>query len=351
MKLLVVSKLDRSARAIDTITKYIAVGKTLGHELAVFGEQLSDFPQVPTSLAVKDFDFAIFVVYNPRDFPDLPYLARLLDGVPKQRRVIIDCLGRYNETIRVEHDFNHLEKLDGHQGWEWIEGFEAVAEKILQPTHKPLRSNVRPFLFHGFDPAAVAPGQLRDCKPYGLVYVGNNWQRWSQVEALLLAIEPLKEQLGPICFAGWDWGRRPDWAVQMGLHGADVDTDLMKRLGVETREAVPFQEVTKLQSQARFSPVLHRPLHNKLGLVTNRTFATFYSNTIPLLLLPEEIVAAIYGPQGAPLAPGKEVRERLADMLRRPEFYWDAVLETRRHLAQCHSYQKRFEELAVILES
>ena len=52
---------------------------------------------------------------------DLPYLAQLLDNVPKDRRVVIDPTGRFNETIRVDDDFNHLEKLDGHQGWEWID--------------------------------------------------------------------------------------------------------------------------------------------------------------------------------------------------------------------------------------
>ena len=104
MKLLIVSKLDRSARAIDTLTKYVKVGKSLGHEVALFAEQSQDFPDVPTSLAVKDYDFVVFVVYDARDFPDLPYLARLLDGVPKDRRAIIDCTGRFNDTIRVEHD-------------------------------------------------------------------------------------------------------------------------------------------------------------------------------------------------------------------------------------------------------
>ena len=350
MKLLIVSKLDRSARAVDTITKYIQTGKTLGHELAVFGEQMADFPQVPTSLAVKDFDFVIFVVYDAKDFPDLPYLARLLDGVPKSRRVIIDCLGRFNETIRVEHDFNHLEKLDGHQGWEWIEGFEAVSEKILQPTLEPRRKDVRTFLFHGFDPESVAAHNGAG-KSFGLTYIGNNWQRWSQVEALLKAIEPLKKDIGPMCFTGWDWGKRPDWAIQMGLHGADVDTGLMQRLGVETRPAIPFNEVTGLQSQGRFSPVIHRPLFNELKLVTNRTFATFYADTIPLLLLPSEMIATIYGPDAAALAPGKELRERLEDMLRRPEPYWDAVQKTRRYLAQHHSYKKRFEELTYMLEN
>src|SRR5262249_30196872 len=211
MKLLFVSMLERFARGIYTMTKYAQVGKALGHEVAIFGEQLSDMPSVPHSLNVKGFDFTIFVVYETFDFPDLPYLARLLDGMPRDRRVIIDCCARYNETIRIEHDFNHLEKMDGHQGWEWVEGFQAVSDKILQPTLTPLRADVRPFLFHAYDPGGIARhycshqeaartwlGLNGGRKPYGLIYVGNNWQRWSQMRSFLEAIEPLTNDLGPI---------------------------------------------------------------------------------------------------------------------------------------------------------
>jgi hypothetical protein len=362
MKLLIVSKLDRSARAINTITKYIRVGKELGHEVALFSEPLADFADVPTSLSVKAFDFVLFVVYDAKDFPDLPYLARLLDGVPKERRAIIDCCGRFNDTIRIEHDFNHLEKLDGHQGWEWIEGFEAVADKILQPTYKPLRTDVRSFLFHGFDPAS-APRQhatkelavkswlgTGDHKPYGMTYVGNNWQRWYQMESVLKALEPIQDKFGPICLTGWDWARRPDWAIQLGLHGADVDEALIKRLNVQTKDAIPATEVTDLVSQGRFSPVIHRPLFNQLGLVTNRTFATFYADTIPLLLLPADTVRAVYGADALPLAPTGDLTGWFKDAMARPEYYWDAVLKTRNYLSEHHSYQRRFKELLAILQ-
>jgi hypothetical protein len=364
MKLLFVSRTDRSARAINTITKYIQVGKQLGHEVAVFGERQSESPLLDWSLDVKRFDFVIFVIYMPADFPDLPYLAQLLDGVPKERRIIIDCNGRYNETIRVEHDFNHLEKLDGHQGWEWLEGFEAVSDKILQPTLTPLRPDVHSFLFHAYDAAAVAhpytsptqaaqawTGTANGAKPYGIVYVGNNWQRWTQIRRFLEAIEPLREQLGPICLVGWDWGKRPDWAVELGLHGVDVDVALLQRLGVGTREAIPFNDVVEFVGQARFSPVFHRPLYNHLGLVTNRTFETFCADTMPLLMLPDNLVETIYGPYAGPLAPGDKVVERLEDMMRCPEAYWEAVLKTRLSLAEHHSYQQRFKELLAILES
>jgi hypothetical protein len=363
MKLLVISKLDRFARAASTITKYVQVGKALGHEVAVFGEQSSEFPSVPFSLDVKGFDYVVFVVYETKDFPDLPYLARLLDGVPRERRAVIDCTGRYNETVRVEHDFNHLEKLDSHQGWEWVEGFQAVSDKVLQPTLTPLRPDVRPFLFHGFDPAAVARpyGSAHEAarawsgdggagKPYGAAYVGHNWQRWSQIRRFLEAVEPIRGDFGPICLAGWRWDERPDWAVEHGIQGVDTDPALLARLGVEAKWPVPYDEVVGFMSQARFCPVFHRPLCNQLGLVTNRTFETFCADTIPLLMLPERVVEAVYGPEARPLAPGEDVAGRLRDMMRRPEVYWDAVLKVRAGLAERHSIRRRFQELLRILE-
>ncbi len=305
MKLLLVSKLSHTARAVSTTLKYVEAGRALGHEVAVFGEQQSEPPALPASLDVKKFDFAVFIVYMPWDFPDLPYLAQLLDGMPRDRRVIIDCTGRYNETIRVEHDFNHLEKMEGHQGWEWVEGFRAVSDRVLQPTLRPLRDDVRPFLFHGFDPRAVAkpyesPGEAArawmgdgPAREYGVAYVGTNWQRWTQVRRFLEAAEPLWAELGRTCLVGWDWDKRPDWAVQLGIQGVDTDPELLRRLDVETRPAIPYDEVVPFLGKARFSPVFHRPLFNQLGLVTNRTFETFCADVLPLLMVPDRYLEEI----------------------------------------------------------
>lgn len=364
MKLLFVSEMDRYVRNAYTIAKYAQVGRALGHEIAVFGEKRSGFPGVSVSLDVRGFDFTIFVICGAWDVPDMPHLARLLDGTPKDRRVIIDCWGRYNETIRLEHDFNHLEKVDGHQDWEWIEAFQAVSDKILQPTMTPLRRDVRPFLFHAFDPEAVTcpyasshtaaqawSSNQGEGKPYGVVYVGNNWQRWTQMRRFLGAIEPMRDKLGPICLVGWDWDKRPDWAIQLGVRGVDVDSALLQRLDVETRKAIPFDAVTGFIERARFSPIFHRPLFNRLGLVTNRTFETFCANTIPILMLPENLVEAIYGLDARMLVPGDDVAGRLENMIRHPEVYWEAILKTRAHLARHHSFHQRFSQLLEILES
>src|SRR5260370_23041961 len=208
MKLFLISKLARSSRAINTIAQYSRVARKLGHEIAVFGEKQLDFPELQFSLDVHAFDIAIFIVYMPSDFPDLPYLANLLDGMPKSRRVIVDCTGRYNDTVRVEHDFNHLEKIDGHQSWEWIEAFQSIADCIVQPTLTPRRPDVGSFLFHAYDPSAVAR-PFRSAaeaarhwsegeRTYGAAYVGHNWQRRTQLRAFLENAAP---EPPPLCTA------------------------------------------------------------------------------------------------------------------------------------------------------
>src|SRR5262249_50969993 len=233
------------------ISKYVEIGRQLGHAVAIYGEQTNELPHLPHSLDAKSFDAALFVVYEPWDFPDMPYLARLLDNIPKERRFLIDCCGRYNDTIRVEHDFNHLEKMDRHQGWEWVEGFDAVAGTILQPTLKPLRSNVQPFLWHAYDPNSVVKpyGTTEEAvaawantngnaKAYGMTYVGHSGQRWTRIRRLLEAVEPLSSVFGRIALAGSDWEKRPQWAADLGIQGIDVDPDLMARTQTETKPPI-----------------------------------------------------------------------------------------------------------------
>ena len=84
--------------------------------------------------------------------------------------------------------------------------------------------------------------------------------------------------------------------------------------------------------------------------MTNRTFETFCSDTVPLLMIPDHMAKSIYGPGASLLTVGEDVAGHIEDALRRPEEYWDAILKTRAYLADRHSFQKRFEELSAILE-
>ncbi len=363
MKLLLVNGVNAWVRSISTLCHYVEAGRALGHEVAVYGASQADVPELPFTLDLNGVDMALFVIQVPQDFPDMPHLARVLDRIPRERRVVIDLWGRFNDTIRLEHDFNHLEKLDGHLGWEWVEALQAVSATILQPTLTPLRPDVRPFLFHGYDPGSVAK-DYRTAKeaaaawasagpaekPYGVMYVGSNWQRWEQVRSFLEQYAQARNDVGPACLIGWDWRSRPEWAVKQGIAGIDTDPDLLGRLGVDVYEGVRFDQVTRVLAKARFVPVLHRPLFRHLGLVTVRTFESFYADAIPVLMLPRDLVSAWYGPAALALAPTGNVGEHLKDCLARPEKYWDAVLQTRSHLARHHSYAKRFQELDLILK-
>jgi hypothetical protein len=89
---------------------------------------------------------------------------------------------------------------------------------------------------------------------------------------------------------------------------------------------------------------------HRLGLGTAaRTFETFCSDTLPLLLLPTEQVEALYGSAAVALVPGDDPAGFVEDALRQPEPYWEAVLATRAHLSEHHSFERRFDDLAAIL--
>ncbi|MGD9715327.1 MAG: hypothetical protein AB7V46_25215 [Thermomicrobiales bacterium] len=288
----------------------------------------------------------------------MPHLVRVFDRIPREKRIVLDLWGRYNDTIRVDHDFNHLEKLDGHVGWEWSQAFEAVSAVIAQPTLNPLRSGVQPFLFHGFDPtrvvrpfsnaedaAAAWTSADAEAKPYGAIYIGNNWHRWHQLKSFIERYDRVRRTIGPVCIIGWDWDRRPDWAENNGLAGIYTDAALLDEFGVERFEGARFEDVPTILGRARFAPVFHRPLFNHLGLATNRTFETFYGDCLPVLMLAPDFVSRIYGEAALALVPGEDVAEHFEKVCAEPQHYWDAVLKTRAYLAEHHSFAGRFDEL------
>lgn len=355
MKLLLVTSVDPWTRSVSSVHRWSEAASALGHELLIYGWPHGEMPKLKYTRDLKDIDLALFAMQVTWDLPDMPDLAYLMDGLPRERRLVVDLWGRYNETIRLDHDFNHLAKVDGHMGWEWEDAFEAISDTILQPTLKPLRPSVKTFLFHGFDPAAVADpyrtakeaaaAWSAAKKKYGGVYVGSNWQRWEQVRAFLEQFEKVRSQAGRFGLYGWDWTERPGWAIEQGLKGVDTDAALLKKFNVDAQQGIRFDEIVKLLGEGRFAPIFHRPLFRHLGIVTNRTFETFYADTLPVLMLPRDFVSSIYGPAALKLVPSADVSAFLKDALKDPEPYWDAVLKTRAHLAEHHSYAKRFGEL------
>jgi hypothetical protein len=354
-----------NAGSAQDILQYARVAKSLGHEVVMYAPEEPGSP-FQCSLDLESADAVIFVFeWNLYLFPGgdkkkggiyrdglmgIGHLnvAKLFSRVPRQRRVILDCDGMYNDPIQVDGDFNHL---DAEASRRRIELCDSLTDKIFQPTYRPLRPNVRPFLFHAYDPAWERPLEF-DHKDYGMIYVGNNWFRWKALHRVLRAIEPIREKVGRAVLVGQDWAAMPSWVPSpLREQAYFTDPDYLKRISIELREPIPVEQVIPTMGTAVFNPVLIRPLFDYLGLVTCRTFETPAANTIPLFAQDAEYVRAIYGERAAELVlrDGETASAQILDVLRRPQEYARIVRDIRRHLAEKHSYAVRLQQLVRIV--
>jgi Glycosyl transferases group 1 len=350
MRLMFVYYCYSDAGSAQDLYHYGRAAKELGHQVVIYGR-----PQPGSlfsfSLNVESADALVFVfewTTQLRDGDRLD-LARLLTKVPRQRRVVIDCDGAYNDAITVDGDYNHRDQAASRA---WIEICDSISDRIYQPTLRPSRSNVRTFFFHGYDPAWERPLDFR-AKEFGMVYVGHGKFRWRPMQAVLRAIEPVRDQVGRTALVGHGWDAPPDWAMPMGIEDLYyVDQAYLRRMGVEFIPPVSFEQVIFWMSRAVINPVIYRPLFRRLGLVTCRTFETPAANTIPLLSLDQAYVREIYGEDAVELVlPQDHPEKKISDMMCRPESYAEVVLSIRRRLAAQHSYSTRMQQLVELARS
>jgi hypothetical protein len=346
MRLLFVCYALHHQGSAQDIYNYTQVARELGHEVVLYAPE-----GIPTCLTcssdVASAD-ALVVVLETNLF--LHYgahlsLVRLLTQVPRHRRVIIDCDGKYNAAIRVRGDYNH--QSPSHSRC-WIRLVNSLSDKICQASLQPREKNVRSFLFHGYNPAWERPDGSG--KTYSMVYVGNNWFRWLPMERLLRALEPIRERLSRICLVGHGWDSTAWWSQSNLREDAyRTDPEYLRKLRVEVAPPTSFAEAIEWMSCAVFNPVIYRPLFNRLQMVTCRTFETPAAATIPLFEQDEEYVRAVYGARAVELMLGRNLRDKILDVLERPDYYAATVTEVRKHLAAKHSYRLRLEELLEII--
>ena len=286
MRLMFVHHVLEDRGSAQDMFHYVRVAKTLGHEVVLFGApgRPSAF-NYTTDVSSVDGAIFIFEFTTELQYGDLLAWTRLLSRIPRSRRVVIDCDGKYNDTIHVTGDINHA---DAELSREWLEICDSISDVILQPTYHPLRPNVKPFFFHGYDPSWEVPLDF-DKKEFGMVYVGNNWFRWRGIERVLRTVEPVIERVGRMAIVGNGWDRPAPWAKPVLPEDAyRNDLPYLSRLGVEVIPPIRFDEVIGWMSRGLFSPVIYRPLFDHLSLVTCRSFETpavepgrLYVYTIP----------------------------------------------------------------------
>jgi hypothetical protein len=327
------------------LSNYVQVGRALGHDIALYGRG-GVGGGLDGSLDVASADAVVFI-FEYSTYVEALDALRLVGSVPRERRVVLDCDGGYNDAISVNGDVNHA---DADASRHWVEVCDSLSDKIFQPTLHPLRPNVGSFFFHAYNPAWERPLDF-STKPYELCYVGNNWFRWRALRRVLDAIEPVRTKVGRLALVGNGWNSPAPWSnPSIDEDAYFTDPGYLRDLDVEVLAPVAFDRVIDHMGLGVVSPVIYRPLFDHLRLVTCRTFETPAANTIPLFAQDPAFVAEIYGEEALALVlPDDQPEDKILDLISRPDHYAPIVTRIRRRLAQRYSYTTRLHELVEIV--
>jgi hypothetical protein len=350
MRLMFVHWVVEDRGSPQDIFNYTRAAKAMGHEVALYGPP-NEASAFAYSRDMESADAVVFLFEWTTLFQNgdnLDFL-RLVAKVPRERRIVVDLDGKYNDAISVVGDYNHADEAASRA---WVEVCDSLSDKIFQATPHPLRPNVRPFLFHAYSPEWERPLNFNG-KEYGMYCVGNNYFRWHPMHRMLKALEPIRHCVGRIGLVGHGWDTPAPWThPSLRPEAYYTDPAYLSALGVEVKPPVHFREVIDGMSNGIFSPVIYRPLFDHLRLVTCRTFETLAANTVPLFAQDAAYVAGIYGEEAVQLTlPDEAPQEKILDILHRPQYYAGLVEKMRGHLREKHSYKARINELLDIVKS
>lgn len=349
MKLVIVYWGYENAGSMLDLRGYARAARDMGHEISVYGAPNPKFAlDYSQYLSGADAVIFIFEWTTALQFGDRLDWVRLLEAVPRRRRIVIDCDGAYNDPISYGGDYNHRTMAESRY---WTDVCDSLTDKIFQPTFHPRRKNVRSFLFHIYDPEWETPFNF-SAKEFSMIYVGHTKFRWRGMSKVLQAIEKVRDRVGRVALVGDGWQHPMDYMewdhVKANYY---ADRDYMRRIGVEALPAVPYQQVAATINKGVFNPVVYRPLFECLSLVTCRTFETPAAGTIPLFLLDRSYVAELYGEPATELVlDGAQAHEKIADVLERPDYYAGIVMDIRAAFRRLHSPDARLRELLRLID-
>ena len=130
MKVLFMMDRRVNAGSIQAVASYVRTGDQLGHTIAIYGRDDPRFPGVRFSTALGAFDYVVFIVEFSLQWMSGLRMPRVLFDVPRERRVVLDADGMYNQIISVDgYDRNHVNEGDRSQ---WMAECHCLADKILQ---------------------------------------------------------------------------------------------------------------------------------------------------------------------------------------------------------------------------
>lgn len=118
------------------INGYTRAARKMGHEVVVYGRPIPNIP-LNYSMDIESADALVYIfewTTNLIQGDNLDF-ARL-SKIPRQRTVILDGDGNYNDLISADGDYNHRDEASRNK---WIAICDSLSDKICQPTFYPLK--------------------------------------------------------------------------------------------------------------------------------------------------------------------------------------------------------------------
>ncbi|MBT3069477.1 glycosyltransferase [Rhodomicrobium sp. Az07] len=351
MKILFVMKTRGNAGSTHAVANYIRLAPGFGHTVAIFGSPIWYIPELKFSMDIEDFDRVVYLFET--ELYRIPPLqqAIMLGRFPRERRLIVDTDGLYNDLIQLDgYDHNHRSEADRQS---WIAHMDALGDRVVQTLlHKPQFAKASALPFFGYDPSLEVDAAASPAKQWDVLHVGHNWWRWREVESELLpAFANIRDRVGRIGFLGLWWDAPPEEGPSVNPSDAFIaDPYAFRRLRIETPPAVNYNDVIATMSTARINILTQRPLLRHLRHLTLKYFEVFCADTIPLLMLDDDHAEEVYGPAARELTLPGRAAEKILDALENEEKYRAIVADVRAHLRARHRYEARARELFEALD-
>jgi hypothetical protein len=288
----------------------------------------------------RDIDLFVFYFdhgnfYDPLDSPG--ELEKVVSAIPREKVIVIDADGKSNPITCEEGDSNHKSE-DIRQ--RWLLTFNALTDRVFQPSFGINAPSVKPFMFWGYRAQEQKP-ELK----YDLMYLGSNWFRLERTIDFMKNLRNLRDLYPRVVLMGKNWLT----VDQYWPEATGQNLDFFIKNNIEVREFMSkFGEFTRIIGTSRFSPILIRPVLNKMKMVTPRMFETFASGTTPILPNSFDYAKHLYGKNADELIIGNTPEEKLRDMAQRESHYHLIASSIKGHLKANHSFEKRVDELLKI---
>ena len=265
-------------------------------------------------------------------------LEKIVRHVPRKKSLIIDADGKSNCLTKVEGDSSHINERERE---EWLKVYDAISDRVFQPSLTPLNKNVKSFMFWGYDEPKDKEQNL-----YDVIYLGSNWYRWDRMEEFMNNFKSLRHLFPRLAVVGSHWLTSDPYNPQANKH----KPQFFEENNISIKEYVTkFGEFTRIIGQARFSPILVRPILSKMKLITPRMLETFASGTIPIIPNHFDYAEELYGKQATELMLGDNPIDKLKHMAKNEKRY-QIIAGTIRDRLRKYSYGLRIEELISLIK-